>query len=365
MEKLQVGLEILKILNSHSYEAYIVGGAVRDFLLKEDIADVDITTSAEPHQIAEIFPSVSFEGEEYFSCRITYFGFTFELTSYRQDISYKDHRHPMVQRAQSIEEDLKRRDFTMNALAMDKDGSILDLFGGKEDITNKVIRMIGNPKQRFQEDALRILRAVYFSSKLNFRLDEAILQAFKANDVQFLKEEYIINMMSKIMKAPYSLGLSYIKEHQILKSFPFYQVVCEEAYHYKYQKNCYALFYTLHHFLPANARISKKDRTAAKEIAFWIQNEFNWFALYYGEKAFLEEAIDLYNAVYQRNLTYEEIWRKYEELPIASSKDIPVDWNSISKNKRGMLTKKIEQAILSGKLKNEEQDILNFIENGE
>ncbi len=365
MDKLQIGLEILKILNSHFYEAYLVGGAVRDFILKRPISDIDITTNAKPSAIAQIFEDVHFKGDTYLSCRIVYLGSTFEVTSFRRDISYEDHRHPIVEEASTLQEDLIRRDFTMNALAMNAKGEIIDLFHGREDMENKVIRMIGNPMLRFKEDALRVVRALQFSSRLNFTLDKAIIHSFSQNDVQFLKENYIKEMLDSLMAAPFDLGLSYIKEYQILSSFPFYQVVCEEAYRYHYRKNAYALFEAIHHFLPVNILLSKKERALARDISYFVRKKFDAISLYYGNETCLESAVELYNALYKEKVQLEEIQRKKAELPIHTPKDICIDWSWISSSQRGITTKKLENAILCGQIKNEFKSIKNFLETGE
>ena len=250
MDKLKLGLEILSILNEYSFEAYIVGGAVRDYVRKAPIEDVDLTTNAKPSDIAKIFPEVTNEGEDYLSCRIHYKGCTFEVTTFRKDISYIDHRHPQSIPVNTIEEDLSRRDFTINSLAMNRNYEIIDLYQGIEDIKNKTIRMIGNPKQRFDEDALRVLRALDFSSRFNYCLDKEILNSLSTDYVSYLKEEYIISMVKKIATNPYSIGLKYICKYQILRSFPFYQIVCEEAYHKKYSKHIFSFFLVFHDFFP-------------------------------------------------------------------------------------------------------------------
>ena len=163
MSKLDKGLKVLKKLNSAGYEAYIVGGAVRDYLLNNEISDIDITTNAKIAEINLIFDKVDLKANDYAGITIYYDNESFEITSFRKDVSYNDHRHPIVELVNNLEEDLIRRDFTMNALAMDENKNIIDLFSGIKSINEKIIYTIGDSKVRFNEDALRVLRAVYFS----------------------------------------------------------------------------------------------------------------------------------------------------------------------------------------------------------
>lgn len=361
MEKWMQGLEILNTLNENGFEAYFVGGAVRDYLRKVPIRDIDITTNALPNQIAALFSNVTMEGKAYYSCRIHIQDFEFEVTTFRKDISYQDHRHPVTLPVQSLQEDLTRRDFTMNALAMDKDLTIIDFFQGKEDIQNHIIRCVGNPMIRFDEDGLRVLRALDFASRWNFRLDSSILESFQYDYLSSLKEEYIIEMLYKITRNPYDIGVRMLVEYQLLKSFPFYQVVVEEAYRTKYKKHIYSLFYVLHHFLPANVKISKKEIRLAKNMAFWIHHKFNSIALYYGDFLCLEEAIELNEILYKDKIRKEELLKKYELLPIKNSMDIHFDWKQCKAN-RSQITRKVERAILLNLIKNEEEAIKKYLE---
>ena len=199
MKNLEKGIEILKILNSNSFEAYIVGGAVRDYLLNIDSNDIDITTNATYSDICLLFNDVKNEGEKYHSCRVVFMEEEFEITTYRKDLSYLDHRHPITAKATALKEDLVRRDFTINALAMNSNYEIIDIFNGMDDLKNKLIRTIGDADIRFNEDSLRVLRAIYYSAKLDFKLDTNIVNAFSKNYVGYLKEEYVKTMLIKII----------------------------------------------------------------------------------------------------------------------------------------------------------------------
>lgn len=359
------GLEILNRLHKHSYEAYFVGGAVRDYLQNVPVSDIDITTNALPEDIAKLFSDVTMEGEKYYSCRIHWQGYTYEVTTFRKDVFYQDHRHPVTEVASTLQEDLKRRDFTINAIAMDKNQKIIDVYHGKQDIENKIIRTIGEPKVRFDEDGLRVLRALDFASRWNYVLDTEILHSFNQDYLYSLKEEYIISMIKKIADNPFDNGIKYIVDYQLLKSFPFYQVVIEEAYKYQYTKHIFALFYVLHHFLPANSKLTKKEVQVAKDIAFWIEYQFSSIALYYGNKDVLVDALELYNAVYKKKIKEESILKQIQELPIHSPKDIHLNWEEYPSSLRSMITRKLEKAILLNQVKNEEDALKKYLENEE
>ncbi len=172
--------DILSILEKAGFSAYIVGGCVRDTLMGIPIHDYDITTNALPQQIIEVFSDhkVIPTGIKHGTVTVFHNDEPFEITTFRIDGEYTDSRRPnSVTFTVSLREDLARRDFTMNAIAMDLNGNIYDPFGGEDDIRNGIIRCVGNPTERFTEDALRILRAIRFSSVLGFDIEEKTAEA--------------------------------------------------------------------------------------------------------------------------------------------------------------------------------------------
>ncbi|MCR5323763.1 MAG: CCA tRNA nucleotidyltransferase [Lachnospiraceae bacterium] len=169
---------IISRLEQNGYEAWAVGGCVRDSLLGRKPKDWDITTSALPHEIKRIFTRTIDTGIEHGTVTVMYEGTGYETTTYRIDGKYSDSRHPdSVEFSRSLDEDLKRRDFTINAMAYSDNGGIVDLFGGINDLNDRIIRCVGNPIERFSEDALRILRAIRFSAELDFDIDPDTLEA--------------------------------------------------------------------------------------------------------------------------------------------------------------------------------------------
>jgi len=165
----------LNIIEKNGYEGYLVGGAVRNHFLGIKITDYDITTSARPETIKNIFKNYPLYtiGEKHGTVVVTINGTKIDITTYRSDVKYIDHRHPSeVKFSDDLKEDLIRRDFTINAMCIDKDDKFIDEYGGIDDLNNKLIRAIGEPKTRFYEDGLRILRALRFKAKLNFEIEE-------------------------------------------------------------------------------------------------------------------------------------------------------------------------------------------------
>lgn len=168
-------LYILRKLEKSGFEAYIIGGCVRDMIMGRQVNDFDITTNALPEQIIEVFADEKTipTGIKHGTVTVMYENEPFEVTTFRIDGEYSDCRRPdSVEFTSSLREDCARRDFTMNAIAMDCNGNISDFFGGIQDIEKRIIRCVGDPEQRFMEDALRILRAVRFSSTLEFDIEE-------------------------------------------------------------------------------------------------------------------------------------------------------------------------------------------------
>jgi len=216
---------ILQELSKAGYEGYIVGGCVRDILMKKAPKDWDITTNARPEDIQKLFPEHVYEndfgtvgiktGSDNSSLAIV------EVTPYRIESKYTDKRHPgEIKFVSNLEDDLARRDFTVNAIAMDMAGKEKDIFEGKEDIKKKIVRTVGKPEDRFSEDALRLLRAVRFATVLNFNIEENTLKAIKekAEWLRAISKERIRDEFLKIIESDnaYS-GILLLEETGLLK----------------------------------------------------------------------------------------------------------------------------------------------------
>ena len=193
---------IIKNLQRHGYDAYAVGGCVRDSILNRKPEDWDITTSAKPEQVKRIFRRTVDTGIEHGTVTVLIGKDGFEVTTYRVDGLYEDGRHPKeVTFTSRLEEDLKRRDFTINAMAYNDDERLVDAFGGMRDLNYHLIRCVGDPKERFSEDALRILRAVRFSAQLAFPIEPETAEAIKrlAPNLETISAERIQAELVKLL----------------------------------------------------------------------------------------------------------------------------------------------------------------------
>ncbi|HOK34934.1 MAG TPA: HD domain-containing protein [Candidatus Paceibacterota bacterium] len=236
--KFNIPLEVLTIiqqLQKNNFEAYLVGGCVRDLLLKKEPKDWDIATQAKPEEIQRIFPESIYENafgtvgiktsSEQENLKII------EATTFRKEGKYTDKRHPdYVVFAETIEEDLSRRDFTINALALKIDFQenlknrfrIIDPFNGQKDLRDKIIRTVGNPEERFQEDALRLMRAIRLAVELNFKIEEKTFSAIQkmASLLQQIAPERIRDEFVKIILTPLAAeGILLLHEANLLKQF--------------------------------------------------------------------------------------------------------------------------------------------------
>ena len=184
-------LEMINEISNSGFKAYIVGGFVRDHILGIKSNDIDITTNATPKDIREIFKDDCLPGEDYGSVVVVRKNYRYEITTFRKDIGYVGNRRPSeIEYIDSLEEDLLRRDFTINTICMDKDGKIVDHLNGIEDLKKRIIRSVGNADKKFSEDALRILRAIRFATILNFKLDDEIVKAINNNRELLMKLSY-------------------------------------------------------------------------------------------------------------------------------------------------------------------------------
>ncbi|MFJ7363798.1 CCA tRNA nucleotidyltransferase [Peribacillus frigoritolerans] len=212
---------ILELIEEAGYEAYFVGGSVRDYILGRPINDVDIASSATPQEIKRIFPNTADIGIDHGTVLVITDTGTYEITTFRTESGYSDFRRPdAVKFVRSLTEDLQRRDFTMNAIAMDKTGKIIDPFNGKRDLAQKRIITVGNPHERFHEDALRMMRAIRFVSQLDFELDQETFDSLKENaeNISEIAVERILVEFEKL-----AAGSNKIKAFSLLLESGLYQ----------------------------------------------------------------------------------------------------------------------------------------------
>lgn len=197
---------ILEQLESHGFEGYAVGGCVRDSILGREPSDWDITTSASPEEVKGIFPKTFDTGIEHGTITVLIEKEGFEVTTYRIDGEYEDCRHPKeVQFTSNLIEDLKRRDFTINAMAYNETSGLVDAFGGIQDLEKGVVRCVGNAWERFGEDALRMMRAVRFCAQLGFAMEEQTANAVRelAPSLKKISAERIQVELVKLLESPH------------------------------------------------------------------------------------------------------------------------------------------------------------------
>ena len=207
--------KIINVLQSAGYEAWAVGGCVRDSILHREPDDWDITTSARPEQVKVLFHRTVDTGIQHGTVTVLVDRVGYEVTTYRIDGEYEDSRHPKeVTFTASLQEDLRRRDFTINAMAYNEEAGLVDIFGGIEDISKKVIRCVGDAKERFTEDALRMMRAVRFSAQLGYDIEEATRLAIceLSQTLEKISAERIRTELLKLLVSPHPEMLRICRE---------------------------------------------------------------------------------------------------------------------------------------------------------
>jgi tRNA nucleotidyltransferase (CCA-adding enzyme) len=211
---------IMKTLNNNKYEAFIVGGCVRDSLLGKEPKDWDLTTNAKPEEIRKLFAKTIDTGIKHGTITIVLNCMNFEITTYRTEGEYLDNRRPEnVKFTSSLVEDLSRRDFTMNAIAYNPNEGFIDPFKGINDITGMIIRAVGNADKRFKEDALRMLRGIRFSAELNFSLEQDTIHAIRNNNylINNISKERIQEELTKLLVSEAPLRFLLLKDTEILQ----------------------------------------------------------------------------------------------------------------------------------------------------
>jgi len=347
-----IGSEVLSKIEQQGHQAYFVGGCVRDLLLGHQIQDIDIATSAFPDTILNLFEKVIPLGVEHGTVIVRHEKISFEVTTFRLDGTYSDQRHPdEVEFIDNIELDLKRRDFTINALAMNKEGKIIDLFNGQDDLNNQLIRTVGNGVERFKEDPLRIIRAIRFSSQLGFTIEHNTLEAIDKvkHELKKIAVERITSEMNKLVVGyDINKGLSYLQETGIYKYLPImkdYPSLIKKIPYRLEPMETFGEFIALCHFINPTIQINTwtkqwKCSNKVKNIADNLANAL----FYYNEIQYLDSWLvyklnfDLYPAflrlakiVFENNplLNKENLLQLSNKLPIQSTRELDINGNDI------------------------------------
>ncbi len=355
---LEKSLTVLKKFEEAGFQAYIVGGFVRDWKLRRQTSDVDIATNATPKEIREIFPENCLPKEEYGSVTLFFQGTAFDITTFRREITYQDYRKPVeFEYIDKLEQDLTRRDFLMNTLCMDSSGKIIDHLNAMNDIKTKTIHTVGPSNEKFQQDALRMLRAIRFATVLHFKLSQEVKEAILSNRFLLKKLSYERKrkeldkiFTSKNIRYGISLLLELgLEEYLDLPNLPklrYYGDLC----------GIWAILDTKYPFTKNESQIIHLVQQASKE------NLKDPRVLY---------RYDLYVAMIAadiQGISKKEITKRYNHLPIQSRKEIALDGNEIMnllEVKEGPLIKEIledlEEQILMRKIKNKKLDLKKYI----
>ncbi len=360
MEYLNKAYDLIDKINSYGYEAYIIGGAVRDYLLKKEINDIDITTNMSIEDLKKHFSYID-NGSSYLSITIDYCGYNYEITTYRCDSTYDDYRHPIATPAATLKEDVIRRDFTINAIAMNRN-EIIDYCEGKKDLENKIIKAIGNPLARFNEDALRILRACNFASKLDFDIETNTLKAIIAckRNLIYLSNERIIDYIFKIIYQINTKGLEYINNYDLFEYIPIYKKAINTFNSTLTIDENYLLYYYKY-----NEELPTMPKSAKKYISTINQLIKEGFTLY---NIFIHKAEILMfkNLIKALNYDIDDIIFKLNNLKINSIKELALSQAKIASMFSGKniatSIKRVIEEILEGRINNEEKEIIHYLE---
>ncbi|WP_027107496.1 CCA tRNA nucleotidyltransferase [Lacticigenium naphthae] len=379
-------LPVIKRIEENDFEAFFVGGSVRDVLLNSTINDIDIATSAFPYEIKDIFPHTIDVGIEHGTVMVLFEESTYEVTTFRTEGDYKDFRRPdEVTFVRSLKEDLKRRDFTINALALNKKGEIFDYFNGIKDIEEKKIRAVGNPKERFYEDALRMMRAVRFVSKLDFDLDSETFLAIQEHNFLLQKisvERIQIEFIKLMLGNARNKGLAYFIESELYRYCPSLengQRALEkiEGIPTRFSSS-EEMWAVLGYFMEFNHKQLEKFLRQWKCSKKEIKESKALLAAVYCRKTAIPSAYYMYTFGLERVKTIEsyvelfdfpdsstELDQLWDQLPIKTREDIAItgtDLIQASERKPGKwiadALDDIERAIVEQRLSNQREEIL-------
>lgn len=385
-------LPVLQTLKNAGHEAVFVGGSVRDLVLGKEISDVDIATSATPEEVKSLFAHTVDVGIEHGTVLVLHHHESYEVTTFRTEGTYQDFRHPdSVTFVRSLEEDLMRRDFTINALALNDQEEIVDYFNGIEDLQQKIIRCVGNPMERFNEDALRMMRAVRFSGQLGFKIEDTTFDAIRVlkENLERVAVERMKVEFEKMIQSPHrQLAFKAFVESELYHScpdfkkakdtllkigdFPLDSISITQAwilFAYYERLNAPQLKVVLKNWKSSNDQIST-ILTGYKTLLARLEREWDAFLAYDCPEGLALDVEQLLPGIGEK-LQLEAMKEVYFHLPIRSMKEIQIDGFGVKEalglEKMGPLIGEVLQAlqteILSGKLANENSEIISWIRN--
>ncbi|MDT2639454.1 CCA tRNA nucleotidyltransferase [Enterococcus dongliensis] len=387
----QGAMPILRKLQSKNYEAYYVGGSVRDILLNKPIHDVDIATSAFPAEVKELFHRTIDVGIDHGTVMVITKEATYEVTTFRTESTYQDYRRPdHVEFVRSLKEDLKRRDFTINALAVGIDGTVIDLFDGLADLRNKVLRAVGDPYERFHEDALRMMRALRFVSQLGFTLEPDTFEAIQEYHSLLAKisvERINVEFVKLMMGSSREAGLHSLVESECYIYCPGLREYGEALLNFAElrgpaiptERQAWTLLMMMLDLSSADIRHFMKEWKCSNQLIREVtqmvpalqlrlkQGWDSWTLYQLGRELALSVEYLLYYFEQEPNL--EKVRLLYQFLPIYSLKDLAVKGNEVMEHfdyPRGpwisMTLNALERAVVAGELANHKEELFRFAE---
>ena len=353
--------EILEMITNKGFKAYVVGGYVRDYLRKIKTNDIDICTNARVKDLMEIFKDYKVTPLEYGNILLETKDYLYEITTFRKDIDYINNRKPIIEYVDTLEEDITRRDFTVNSICMDKDGKIIDLLNGKKDLNKKIIRTIGDPYFKIKQDSLRILRAIRFASCLNFKIEDNLKNAIKENkdllkDLSYeRKKEELTKIFTSDNKA---YGIKLLKELDLLEVLELTNID-----NVLRTKDLIGMWSTI--TINDNYPFTKKEKDLINNINKLLKEDLNdMFVLYKTGLYEINVVCDL------RKLSKKKYSNKYEKLVIKDKSEINITTEDICillNKEPGCFLKEIyndlEKNILLKNIKNNKEEIEKYILN--
>lgn len=381
-------LPVLEKIQAHGFDAYFVGGSVRDVLLKRPIHDVDIATNAYPAETKAIFPHTIDVGIEHGTVLVLAGKLEtehYEVTTFRTESSYTDYRRPdSVDFVRDLSEDLKRRDFTINAFAMDTQGQVIDMFNGLADLSESRLRAVGIATERFNEDALRIMRAMRFAATLNFDIEQDTFEAMRARAHLLTKisiERIFIELDKLLLAQNWKKGLAILLDTQAYTFLPGLQ---EEPVRHLREKTaedftfansfqawaallvqfeCIDVKNFLKKWKVSNDFIKYvSDLTEAYKLEEWSLESIYLYGL---EKAVL---VDQLKVALGQQIDGEQAYLYNEQLQIHSKSEIVVTGKDIIESfsiqpgpQLGKILQQLETMIVKNQLKNDKNKILKYI----
>lgn len=392
LQEFEQARPVMQQIEAAGFEAYFVGGSVRDTILNKPIHDVDIATSAYPEEIKQIFHRTVDTGIEHGTVMILDHGKGYETTTFRTESGYQDFRRPdEVTFVRSLQEDLQRRDFTINALAMKEDGTVIDLFNGLKDLKAGMIRAVGTPQERFHEDALRMMRAIRFASQLDFKIEKKTLAGIQENAALLSKiavERTRVELEKLLLGENPVNGISALIETNLYEYCPMLahfksgltQLLALNDWHLSSETEAwsllsYAFFLQgkqVTTFLKAwktSNQVLEDTQAIVSAVSPLLEGEPSKLLLYHTGRERLASANKIAN-LFGGEIDTPELLEQYDQLPIKSKKQLAINGGQLMKQANltpgpmiGTILTQLETAVVNGEMENKLESLLEEAKN--